>query len=407
MRRGVTTAALFAFAASSLGSMCEDSSAPNPPQLINIPKLAITPATLTQGVGATGALTVAAYEAASGVNGRPLPLKIELEANGVLQPLGAGSVKRVDGGEVTFMDGTPPIYNTFLPANVETKFELRVTCVKEGSAKVTAKDGTVSAVAEVTCTPNDAGLPEGGVDAGARPPREFANGIAELITVTRNASTFTFTRGGVATNLGERTPDMRAKYTEIGDHCEKFDGITNFLSVPGIDKVDVNTGAQTGAATFNAGSSKYTWSGFHAGTLFGVEGKVKFTVGSELLEVTAPDYAPPNMSLSAPAGGDTKVYVPNTSDPKTYLAIYGALQAGSGFSCLWRVAELELDPTGQLRMSPFINPLVRASLPNVDADLQSLYITYANGMDSAQLFPPLSRTVMSGRVLKFNRTDIY
>ena len=235
---------------------------------------------------------------------------------------------------------------------------------------------------------------DGSVD---RAPREFANGVGELIDVTRNGSAFAFTRGGVATNLGERTAEMQQKYTDIGGHCERYQGLTDFKSIEGVPRVDVTTGPQSGSATYNSTTQRYVWTGFRQGAIFGME-KVNFTFGGASVALDPPaDYGTPEETLSQPAGLDTKVSIADGEFDA--FTLFGQLTAGEAFSCLFRVAELTLE--GSRRTSAVVPAEVRAAIPDVDGRLDTLYIGKATEASTTMLFPSVGpRNLHAARLLK-------
>lgn len=274
-------------------------------------------------------------------------------------------------------------------------------CERAGARRVTAyfADGTGRSDAYVTCTPREAG-----VDAGTRGvPKEFANGVGELVTVSRSGPGWIFTAGGVTTNLGQRTPELASKFSPIGDDCERFEGATAFPSEKGPDRLDAETSLQKGASTFDGMQRRYVWSGFEAGGLFGSIDSVKFGWNGLAESVPAPPpFGAPDTVLSAPAGDQTMFYVP--AGEADVVTVFGQLAPGSGYTCRFPVTSLRVD-VGRHAVRLVPEP-VKLVIPNVMDLLQNVFVAKLNERRTNSLFPGNEHALDAARMLRIPRSAL-
>ena len=280
------------------------------------------------------------------------------------------------------------------------RVDLVFACEKAGARRVSAQfaDGTGRSDAYVTCTPR-----EGGADAGTRGvPKEFANGVGELVTVSRSGPGWIFTAGGVTTNLGQRTPELASKFTPIGDDCERFEGATTFPSDKGPDTLDAETSLQKGSARFEDTQIRYVWSGFTFG-IFGPVDAVRFRWNGLDENVPAPPpFGDPDTVLSAPAGDRTRFYVP--SGEADAVTVFGQLTPGSGFTCRFRVMSLPVD-AGR-HVASLVPPEVGAAIPNVMDVLQNVFVAKVNERRTTNLFPGNEHALDAARMLRIPRSAL-
>ncbi len=281
------------------------------------------------------------------------------------------------------------------------RVDLVFSCDNVGEARVKARfvDYPDDSSLDARCIEREAGT-----DAGSRGvPKEFANGVGELVTVSRSGPGWIFTVGGVTTNLGQRTPELASKFTPIGDDCERFEGATTFPSDKGPDKLDAETSLQKGAASFDGTQIRYVWSGFEVGGVFGSIDSVKFRWNGLEQNVPAPPpFGAPDTVLSAPAGDQTMFYVP--AGEADAVTVFGQLAPGSGYTCRFRVMSLRVD-VGR-HAAPLVPPEVKAEIPNVMDVLQNVFVAKVNERRTTDLFPGNEHALDAARMLRIPRTAL-
>ncbi len=280
-----------------------------------------------------------------------------------------------------------------------------IRCAQIAKANVTvtwldpARSTNLTQTIPVECTQPDGGPPEEVPD-----PKEFANGLGELIRVSRQAAAWVFAAGGVAANLGERTADMRSKFTPVGNDCERYEGISDFRSEKGADALVAETSLQKGTATFDPTQQRYVWSGLGQGAVFGTDDAVRFSWLDNTETVPAPaPFRAPDQVLSPPAGAETTLHVPPGA--ASTVAIFGQLTGDAGFTCRKDVAALPTNGSGDhvVRLVP---AEVVEAIPDVMTRLQNVYVAQINAKRIPSFFPNRNRFFDAARVLQVPRSAL-
>ena len=301
---------------------------------------------------------------------------------------------------------------TFTPSSpgAPGRADLEIACEQIGKAKVTARfletanglrsptDLTSTVDVECTRPPDDAGAPQ------TREPKEFANGVGELVSVARQGAAFTFALNGVTSNFGERPKNLVEKFTPIDDDCERFEGATDFPSEKGPDSVSAETSLQKGTAAFDSMQMRYVWSGFQPGPLFGPGDSVKFAWGGIEETVTAPPpFRAPAEVLSAPNGAATEFYV--SPAEATTVTVFGQLAPGAGYTCRYRINQLRVLSPERSAIALVPAPVVQA-IPDVMAQLQNVFVAQMNERRTTQLFDGRDRALDVARMLRIPRSAL-
>ena len=301
---------------------------------------------------------------------------------------------------------------TFTPSRpgAPGRADLEIACEQIGKAKMTARfletandvrsptDLTSTIDVECTRPPDDAGGPQ------TREPKEFANGVGELVSVARSGAAFTFAIGGVTSNFGERPKNLVEKFTPIDDDCERFEGATDFPSEKGPDSVSAETSLQKGTAAFDSMQMRYVWSGFQAGPLFGTDDSVKFAWGGiEEIVSAPPPFRAPAEVLSAPNGAATEFYV--SPAEATTVTVFGQLAPGAGYTCRYPVNQLRVISPERSAIALVPAPVVLA-MPDVMAQLQNVFVAQMNEKRTTRLFEGRDRALDVARMLRIPRSAL-
>lgn len=299
----------------------------------------------------------------------------------------------------------------FYLARAETRpFTMTLRCLAPGTtivyfASQSLAAGTLDSRpgngggATVTCT----------APPTTRKPREFANGVADLLIVQRSGSVFALptTSHGVTANLGERAPELAQKFTAIGEHCERYEGAATFPSVMGPSTVTAKTASQNALATYDAAGRTYQWSGLASGPdVFAPSGSLTVDFAKadgtpESIAVTAPaafEAAP--AELSEPKGFDTEFRV--TEADAQHILLFGQMSpTGAGFTCDYLTKDLPL--VNGARVVPVVPTEVRQAIPGLGQQLSMLYVAKSNAATTTTLFPLAGeRDVHAARMLRIN-----
>jgi len=238
--------------------------------------------------------------------------------------------------------------------------------------------------------------------AGSAKPREFANGVGTLTTVSQSGGAFVFTTGGVTSNLGERTADIRDRFVLRGDHCETFSGVGAFTSERGATPVTVTTGRQTGTATYSEATRRYAWTGFVSGDFYGNGEDVRLSFdGTNVTVRPPPPFGPPAETLSGANGLATTLSIPDGE--ATHVVVFGQLAPGSGFNCLYPTSALPL--ANGRRTAPLFDPVIQAAIPDVATTVTNVFAAKGNVVTTDRLFPAAGeRDFLAVQMLRIPRS---